>query len=82
MSFLVWIVVGLVFGFLGSQLARRRGPDILPDMLLGLAGAIAGGWLLYAFGPVSPNGLNLNSYFTAAAGSLVVLVARRGLRRY
>jgi uncharacterized membrane protein YeaQ/YmgE (transglycosylase-associated protein family) len=82
MSFLVWIVIGLVFGFLGSQLAPGRGRDILPHMLLGLVGAITGGWLFYAFGPVGLNGLNLNSHFTAAAGSLAVLLAWHGLRRH
>ena len=74
MSFVAWIVLGLAAGFIGSQLVNRRGKGILPDILLGVVGAIAGGWLYYAFGPPGVNGLNLRSHFAAVIGSLVFLL--------
>jgi hypothetical protein len=49
MSFVAW--VGLAAGFIGSQRVKRREKGILPDLLLGVVGAVAGGWLFYAFGP-------------------------------
>ena len=81
MSFVAWVVLGLTAGFIGGQLAGRGGRGILPDILVGLIGAMAGGWLFYNFGPPSVNGLNLSSYFTAVIGSLVFLLIYYALRR-
>jgi uncharacterized membrane protein YeaQ/YmgE (transglycosylase-associated protein family) len=81
MSFVVWIVLGLTAGFIGSRLAEKIGKSILPDILLGVAGAVAGGWLFYTFGPAGVNGLNLASHFTAAIGSLAFLLIYYALRR-
>ena len=53
---------------------ERRGKSILPDILLGVVGAMAGGWLFYSFGPAGVNGLNLYSHFAAVIGSLVFLL--------
>jgi len=81
MSFVAWIVLGLAAGFIGSQLVEKRGEGNLPDLLLGVVGAVAGGWLFYAFGPPGVNGLNLYSHFAAVIGSLVFLLTYYGLRR-
>jgi uncharacterized membrane protein YeaQ/YmgE (transglycosylase-associated protein family) len=50
MSFLVWIVLGLIAGFIGSKIVNSRGEGILLDILLGVVGAFAGGWLFHMFG--------------------------------
>lgn len=50
MSFLAWIVLGLIAGFIGSKLVNRRGEGILLDILLGVVGAFAGGWLFHDYG--------------------------------
>ena len=81
MSFVAWVVLGLAAGFIGSQLVDRRGKSILPDILLGVVGAMAGGWLFYSFGPAGVNGLNLDSHFAAVIGSLVFLLTYYALRR-
>jgi len=81
MSFVVWVVLGLSAGFIGGRLANRSGKSIMPDVLLGLLGAVAGGWLFYAFGPPGVNGFHLQSHFAAVFGSLVFLLAYYGLRR-
>jgi uncharacterized membrane protein YeaQ/YmgE (transglycosylase-associated protein family) len=80
LSFVAWIVLGLTAGFIGSQLVNRTGKGILPDILLGVVGALAGGWLYYTFGPPSVTGFNLSSYF-AVIGSLIVLLTYYFLRR-
>jgi uncharacterized membrane protein YeaQ/YmgE (transglycosylase-associated protein family) len=79
MSFVVWVVLSA--GFIGGRLANRSGKSIMPDVLLGLLGAVAGGWLFYAFGPPGVNGFHLQSHFAAVFGSLVFLLAYYGLRR-
>jgi uncharacterized membrane protein YeaQ/YmgE (transglycosylase-associated protein family) len=80
MSFVLWIVLGLTAGFIGGQLARRSGRGILPDLLSGVLGGMAGGSLYYTFGPASLTGFNLTSLFTSVIGSLVVLLIYYALR--
>lgn len=50
MSFVAWVVLGLTAGFIGGRLAKI-GKSILPDVLLGVAGALTGGWFWYAGTP-------------------------------
>jgi uncharacterized membrane protein YeaQ/YmgE (transglycosylase-associated protein family) len=81
MSFLAWLVLGLVAGFIASKLVNRRGEGILLDVLLGVVGALIGGWLFHLFGAAGVNGLNLYSMFVAITGSVVFLVAYHAIRR-
>ncbi|MGA3201701.1 MAG: GlsB/YeaQ/YmgE family stress response membrane protein [Bryobacteraceae bacterium] len=74
MSFLAWIVLGLVAGFIGSKIVNRRGEGILLDILLGVVGSFAGGWLFHIFGAPGVSGLNIYSLFVAVIGSVVLLV--------
>jgi uncharacterized membrane protein YeaQ/YmgE (transglycosylase-associated protein family) len=81
MSFLAWIVLGLVAGFIGSKIVNRRGEGIVLDILLGIVGAFAGGYLFHLFGAPGVSGLNLYSLFVAVIGSVVLLVIYHTLRR-
>jgi len=80
MSFLAWIVLGLVAGYIGSKIVNRRGEGILLDVLLGVVGAFAGGWLFHIFGAPGVSGLNLYSLLVAVIGSVVFLVLYHALR--
>jgi uncharacterized membrane protein YeaQ/YmgE (transglycosylase-associated protein family) len=44
-DFLVWIVVGLIAGFLASRLVTGKGKGCLADIVIGILGALIGGWL-------------------------------------
>src|ERR1700677_322505 len=81
MSFLAWIVLGLVAGYIGSKLVNRRGEGILLDILLGVVGAMIGGWLFHLFGAAGVDGLNLYSLFVAVIGSVSCLVTYHLVRR-
>jgi uncharacterized membrane protein YeaQ/YmgE (transglycosylase-associated protein family) len=81
MSFLAWIVLGLVAGFIGSKLVNRRGEGMLLDVLLGVVGAMVGGWLFHLFGASGVSGLNLYSLFVAVIGSVAFLVTYHLIRR-
>ena len=80
MSFLAWLLLGLIAGFIGSKIVNRRGEGILLDILLGVVGAFAGGWLFHIFGARGVTGLNLYSLFVAVMGSVVLLVLYHALR--
>ena len=81
MSFLAWIVLGLIAGFIGSKLVNKRGEGIILDILLGVVGAIVGGYLFTAFGAHGVTGVNLYSLFVAVIGSVVFLVLYHAIRR-
>src|SRR5579862_2589894 len=81
MSFLAWLVLGLIAGFIGSKIVNRKGEGILLDVLLGVVGAFAGGWLFHVFGAPGVSGLNLYSLFVAVSGSVVLLVLYHAFRR-
>jgi uncharacterized membrane protein YeaQ/YmgE (transglycosylase-associated protein family) len=74
MSILAWIVLGLIAGFIGSKLVNHTGEGILLDILLGIVGAIVGGFLFNLAGATGVTGLNLWSLFVAVIGAVVFLV--------
>ena len=81
MSFLAWMVLGLLAGFLGSKIVNKQGEGLFLDILLGIVGAIAGGWLFKTFGASGVTGLNLYSLLVAVVGAVVLLVAYHAIRR-
>ena len=81
MSFFAWIVLGLLAGFIGSKLVNKRGEGLILDIVLGIVGAIVGGWLFNTFGAAGVTGLNLYSLLVAVIGAVVVLVVYHAIRR-
>ena len=81
MSFLAWIVLGLIAGFIGSKLVNKSGEGVLMDIVLGIVGALVGGWLFSTFGAPGVTGLNLYSLFVAVIGSVIFLVLYHAMRR-
>jgi uncharacterized membrane protein YeaQ/YmgE (transglycosylase-associated protein family) len=80
MSFLAWIVLGLIAGFIASKIVNRSGSGILMDILLGIVGALVGGWLFNTFGGTGVTGLNLYSMLVAVVGAVLVLVIYHAIR--
>ena len=58
MSFLAWIVLGLIAGFIGSKIVNKTGEGFFLDIVLGIVGAIVGGWLFSLIGSHGVTGLN------------------------
>jgi uncharacterized membrane protein YeaQ/YmgE (transglycosylase-associated protein family) len=88
MSMLVWIILGLISGFIASKIVNRHGEGLVVDILLGVVGAIVGGWLFATFGKFAHlhkvpgvTGLNLESLLVAVVGAVAVLVVYHAIRR-
>ncbi|HTP31740.1 MAG TPA: GlsB/YeaQ/YmgE family stress response membrane protein [Candidatus Acidoferrales bacterium] len=81
MSFLAWIVLGLLAGFIGSKIVNKTGEGLILDIILGIVGAVVGGWLFTLFGASGVTGLNLYSIAVAVVGAVVVLVVYHAFRR-
>ena len=74
MSILAWIVLGLLAGFIASKLVNKTGEGILLDIVLGIVGAVVGGWLFNTFGMAGVTGFNIWSLIVAVIGAVLLLV--------
>ena len=73
MSILAWIVLGLIAGFIASMLVNRRGGNMVLDLLLGVVGAFAGGFVATRLGYHGVSGINIYSIVVATLGAVLVL---------
>ena len=85
MSFIAWIVLGLIAGFIASKIVNKSGEGMILDIVLGIVGAVIGGYLFQTFGMAGVTGVNLYSILVAVVGAIVFLVIchalfRRGAR--
>ncbi|QEE41025.1 MULTISPECIES: GlsB/YeaQ/YmgE family stress response membrane protein [unclassified Methylobacterium] len=73
MSLLAWIVLGLIAGFIGSKIVNNTGQGLVVDILLGVVGAVVGGFLFNQFGQPGVSGVNLYSLLVAVVGAVLLL---------
>ncbi len=82
MGILTWIIFGLIAGVIAKLIMPGRdGGGFILTCVLGIVGAVVGGWLATMFGMGSVNGFNMHSFLVAVVGAIVVLVVFRLLRR-
>jgi uncharacterized membrane protein YeaQ/YmgE (transglycosylase-associated protein family) len=74
MSIIGWLVLGLIAGFIGSKIVNKTGEGVILDIVLGIVGAVVGGFLFSLIGAQGVTGFNLYSMFVAVIGAIVVLV--------
>jgi uncharacterized membrane protein YeaQ/YmgE (transglycosylase-associated protein family) len=74
MSIIGWIVLGLIAGFMASKIVNKQGEGVILDIVLGVIGAIVGGFLFVQLGAVGVTGFNLYSMLVAVVGAIVVLL--------
>ena len=78
MGLLAWIVVGLIAGWLASQVVPSRF-GVIGDTIIGMLGALVGGFLFEQFGATGTTGFSIWSVFVAFVGAVVLLVLIRAL---
>lgn len=74
-SLLGWIVIGIVAGWLTGKLMRGAGYGILMDLILGLVGAVLGGWIFGLLG-IPAYGL-VGSLASATVGAVILVAVAR-----
>ena len=72
MSWLWFILIGIAAGFLAGQIMKGRGFGLVINLLVGIAGAILGGWLFGVLG-LSIGGGIIGALVTALIGAIVLL---------
>ena len=81
MAILSWIVFGLVAGAVAKLLMPGRDPGgIVITTLIGIAGAVVGGFLATRLGFGTVTGFDIRSFVIAVCGAMILLLAYRMLR--
>ena len=79
MGILSWIVVGLIAGWLAGVVVRGGGYGLIGDIIVGIVGALLGGWIAETFLHIGAgvSGINLESILVAFGGAVVLLIILR-----
>jgi uncharacterized membrane protein YeaQ/YmgE (transglycosylase-associated protein family) len=79
MGLLAWIVVGLIAGWLASSVMKGHGSGLVGDLVLGVVGALLGGFLAATLlkMPNAVNGINVMSILVAFLGAVILIALLR-----
>ena len=79
MGLLAWLIVGLIAGWLAGQVMRGGGYGLIGDIVVGVVGALIGGFLGSSLFGISNavNGINLTSIFVAFIGAVILIAVLR-----
>ena len=80
MSILLWIVFGAIAGWIASMITKTNN-GLLMDIIVGIVGAVIGGWIMNALGSAGTTGFNLWSLLVAILGAVILLVIVKSIRR-
>ncbi len=79
MSILIWIIFGALVGWIASMIMGSGG-GLVWDVVVGIIGAVLGGWLMSLIGESGVSGLNFYSFLVALLGAVVLIAIVRALR--
>ena len=82
MNILLWILFGAIVGWLASLIMKtNRQQGTLIDIVVGIVGAVLGGYLFEALGRSGVTGFNLYSMLVAIVGAVILLAIVKAVRR-
>jgi uncharacterized membrane protein YeaQ/YmgE (transglycosylase-associated protein family) len=74
MGIMAWIIVGIIAGWMAKRVIPGEGPaGLLGDLVIGVVGAIVGGWIFSAVGRPGATGVNIASIVVSFVGAVAVL---------
>ena len=79
MGIILWIVFGAIVGWVASMVMGTNEGLVL-DIVLGIVGAVLGGWLMSFFGKSGVTGFNLYSMLVALLGAVVLIAIVKAIR--
>lgn len=82
MGFIVWIVFGGLVGWIASLIMRTDAQQgILLNIIVGIVGAVIGGWFVSLAGMGGTSGFNLYSFAVAILGAVILISIVRAVER-
>ena len=79
MSIIAWVILGLSSGFIASKIVNKSGEGFILDIVLGIVGAVAGGFLFRFLGSTGVTGVNFWSILVAVIGAVVLLSIKHAI---
>lgn len=80
MNIILWIIFGAIVGWLASVI-MGSGHSIVWDIILGIIGALLGGFIMNALGSPGVTGFNLYSFIVAIIGAMIIIWIGRMFHR-
>jgi uncharacterized membrane protein YeaQ/YmgE (transglycosylase-associated protein family) len=80
MGIILWIIFGAIVGWAASAITHSN-DSLLMDIVIGIVGAVVGGWLMSFFGQTGITGFNFYSFAVAVLGSVVLIALVRSFRQ-
>lgn len=79
MGLLTWLIVGILAGWLAGLVMKGRGFGLLGNIVIGIVGALVGGWLAGALFNIhnAVSGFNLTTIIVSFLGAVIVLYVAR-----
>jgi uncharacterized membrane protein YeaQ/YmgE (transglycosylase-associated protein family) len=74
-SVIAWVIIGLIAGWLAGTVSRGRGFGCIADIILGMVGAVLGGWIFTKLN--IPGGGLLYSIAAATVGAVILVAIAR-----
>ncbi len=82
MGILLWIIFGGIVGWVASLIMKTDSQQgIFLNIIVGVVGAMVGGWLMSVLGETGVTGFNLYSFLVALVGAVVLIAAVKAVRR-
>lgn len=81
MGIILWIIFGALAGWIASLIMKTdANQGMFMDILLGVIGAVVGGFVMNLFGQAGVTGFNLYSLVVAVVGAILVIAVGRMIR--
>jgi len=82
MGLLAWLIVGAFVGWAAGMVVKGKGSGLIGNMVIGVIGALIGGWLAGAVLNIdnAVSGFNLTTFIVAFVGAVLILVIARSLK--
>jgi len=76
---IMWVIIGLIAGWAAGKIMKGSGYGVIMDIILGIVGAVVGGWLMGLLGIYS--GSLIGSTIIAIIGAIFLIWLSRLLKR-
>lgn len=82
MGIFLWILFGGLVGWIASMIMKTDAQQgIVLNVIVGIVGAVIGGWVMSFIGKSGVGGFNLYSFLVALLGAIILIAIVRALRR-
>lgn len=82
MGIILWIIFGAISGYVASVIMKTdNNQGTVSDIIMGIVGAVVGGFVLGLLGQSGVTGFNLYSFFVAIIGAMIVIFIGRKIRQ-